>query len=127
MKITKDSRQILILDDEVAFVDLLCDVVEDIGIRPLGYSEYLKAINKFTSDYKNIDLVILDLNLNGKDGSDVVVELKKIDSTVKIFVISGYNDKNKILNLYNLGIVEYFQKPVGLDLLTDKIYMTLKN
>ena len=62
-------------------------------------------------------IVLLDLNLPGTDGREVLEEVKK-DPTLKaipIVVLTTSSDERDIEKCYQLGANSYIQKPVDLD------------
>lgn len=62
------------------------------------------------------DLVLLDLNLPGKDGKDVLSEMKAHPElcTIPVVVLTTSDDEADILGAYSLGANAYVTKPVGL-------------
>lgn len=63
------------------------------------------------------DLVLLDLNLPGKDGHDVLAEMQKEHELrrIPVVVLTSSADDNDILNSYDLGANAFVTKPVDLD------------
>lgn len=62
-------------------------------------------------------LVMLDLNLPGTDGREVLKEVKGDESlkVIPIVVLTTSSDERDIENCYQLGANSYIQKPVDLD------------
>lgn len=73
-----------------------------------------------------IDLIILDLMLPGKNGEDIIRELKKIKD-VPVIVTSAITDIDKKLNLFKLGANDYVTKPFNNEELLARIKVHLKN
>ena len=70
------------------------------------YNEYKEEHNKY------IDLVISDIempNMNGIETSKKILELNKQQ---KIIITSGYDDKKYFIELINIGIDGFIQKPL---------------
>ena len=68
-------------------------------------------------------IILLDLNLPGIDGRDVLKTLKS-HATMKnipIVVLTTSNDERDIQACYDLGANTYIQKPVGLENFFDAI------
>ena len=60
----------------------------------------------------NIDLILLDLMLPGKNGEDIIKELKQ-KNNVPIIVMSAIEDVTKKIDLFSLGANDYITKPFG--------------
>lgn len=64
------------------------------------------------------DVLILDLSMPNMNGFDVIKEIKKDYSTIKIFIFSFYQSDDVILNAIHLGACGYLPKsadPANLD------------
>lgn len=62
-------------------------------------------------------LVLLDLNLPGKDGRQVLAVIKSDDllRRIPVIILSSSDSENDITNCYDLGANSYIVKPFGLD------------
>ena len=69
---------------------------------------------------KDIDLIILDLMLPGKNGEDIIKELKQIKN-VPVIITSAIGDIDKKLDLFRLGADDYVTKPFNNDELLARI------
>ncbi|MEZ5337679.1 MAG: response regulator [bacterium] len=58
-------------------------------------------------------LVILDYNMPGVNGSEVARMIRDADNQVKIIVISGYLDADRIALLKSSGVDEILVKPIN--------------
>lgn len=79
-------------------------------------------------DYASYDdtkpgIILLDLNLPGTDGRDVLEEVKKNDEfkTIPIVILTTSSDERDINKCYECGANSYVQKPVDLDSFMDAI------
>lgn len=72
------------------------------------------------------DLLILDIQMPEMDGFDVLDELKRLNLTVPVFMITAHD--NFIYRRYApvIGALEYLTKPVDCDKLLSKIKTILK-
>lgn len=59
---------------------------------------------------EEVDLILLDLMLPGKNGEEIIKELKGIHD-VPILIMSAIADIEKKLNLFSLGVNDYITKP----------------
>ncbi|WP_227671634.1 response regulator transcription factor [Lactococcus petauri] len=74
----------------------------------------------------NINLVILDVMLPGKQGDQVLKELR-LKNNVPIIIMSALGDKKKISEFLLNGANDYVTKPFDLDELSARIAVQLRN
>lgn len=86
----------------------------------------LEAINIFKKNMPH--LVTMDLTMPELDGIDCIKELMKINSTIKILVISAISDKSSAIEALKYGATGFLHKPFSdeqlieafIELLTDE-------
>jgi two-component system, chemotaxis family, response regulator Rcp1 len=78
--------------------------------------QYLKKEGKFAAE-NTPDLVLLDLNLPGKDGREILVELKNDDNLKKIpvVILTSSSEEDDILKSYQNYANCFISKPVDLE------------
>lgn len=110
--------KIVIIDDHQIFMD---------GIESLFKNdEKFKVIAKTSNEIDFLpvlnsqfpDIILLDLNLNGEDGLNLITKILKIHASVKIIIITSYNESNLIENALDLGAKGYVLKSAGKEELT---------
>jgi CheY-like chemotaxis protein len=71
------------------------------------------------------DLILLDLNLPGKDGRDVLADVKGDESLkdIPIIVLTTSTDEEDILRSYRLHANAYIAKPVDFSQFVDAVKM----
>lgn len=68
------------------------------------------------------DIVIVDINMDGMSGLDVVKNIRiEKKSDTKILVLSGNTNEDTIIDGFDLGIDDYMKKPVSLNEVTVRI------
>lgn len=82
-----------------------------------GLKEYIKY---------EPDIVITDLTMPKKNGLEMIVDIKDINPEVKIVVISAHNDDETLFNVIDLGIIDFIQKPIDLDKLTNSLISSIE-
>ncbi|MFZ3089583.1 MAG: HD domain-containing phosphohydrolase [Nitrospirota bacterium] len=106
---TMDKQgNILVVDDEFGPRESLRMV-----LKPL-YNVYIaengqKAIETIQST--SIDLVTLDLRMQGLQGTDVLREIKRINSDIEVIIVTGYGSLNSAIDGIRFGAFDYIQKP----------------
>ncbi len=80
--------------------------------------DYLYHRNQFSDKDKSPrpDLILLDLNLPGTDGREVLEEIKKDPKlkTIPVIVLTTSSDDKDIEKCYQAGANSYIHKPVDL-------------
>lgn len=79
--------QVLIVDDDVMFLNLLRDLLEPEGYDILEATNGVEALKIFCE--ASVDLVVTDIVMPDKEGLQTILELQKENSAVKIIAISG--------------------------------------
>lgn len=111
--------RLLIVEDEKE----LCDTVAKSLYRS-GYevdtcydgNEALDYI--FSEDY---DLIVLDLNLPGKDGMDILRELRETNEETKVLILSARSQIADKVEGLDAGANDYLEKPFHLQELEARI------
>ena len=74
----------------------------------------------------NIDLILLDLMLPGKNGEEIIRKLKN-KNNVPVIVMSAIKDIDKKVDLFDLGANDYITKPFHNDELLARIKVQLRD
>ncbi|MEP1487430.1 MAG: response regulator [Algibacter sp.] len=107
-----DDQQLILLSLEKHLTDLGFDIkCADTGEKGLDIFDTFKP-----------DIVIVDINMDGMSGLDVVKKIRhEKKSDTKILVLSGNTDEDTIIDGFDLGIDDYMKKPVSLNEVTVRI------
>jgi len=70
---------------------------------------------------KTIDLVTLDLKMPGMKGVDVLKEIKKLDPSIEIIIVTGYGTLKTATEAMKYGVNSYITKPYNLNEITSLI------
>lgn len=71
------------------------------------------------------DVILLDIKMPGISGLEVVGEIKKINPSAKIIVISAWKSSDVVSQAIAKGAVDYMGKPLSLAALSDKMQSVL--
>ena len=114
---TNNNFHILIVDDEPFNIELAEIYLEEEGYQ---ISSANGAKETFEIIYKNnIDLILLDINMPGKDGIEVCKMLKSEEKTkdIAIIFLTAQTDIDYITRAFEAGGADYLSKPFfGLEL-----------
>jgi len=116
-------KPILIVEDEAIMRESLREWLTDCGYQVETAEEgeeALKAIAK-----QDFGVVILDLNLSGKDGIEVLREARARRPQLKGIIITAYSSVQTAVEAIKAGAVDYLPKPFNLNDLEKSIRETL--
>jgi two-component system, OmpR family, copper resistance phosphate regulon response regulator CusR len=117
--------RVLIAEDEPRLVSFL-----EKGLRAEGYATTAVGDGRAAltlASVEDFDLLILDLGLPGKDGLDVLRELRGGGATLPVIVLSARDDvADKIAGL-ELGADDYMTKPFAFDELLARVRARLRD
>ena len=89
-KIPEEPRNenILIIDDEPAIRELLCDILQSRGYKATAVDDSLKGIGLFEKE--EFDIVFTDLSMPEMSGWEVADRLKSLNPKVVIVMVTGW-------------------------------------
>jgi len=120
----KGNLEVLLIEDNPAQILVLQEILEESGValnmRVIEDGEAaLAALRGQAGEEKPVrpDLIMLDLNLPGKDGRQILKEIKKDYDlqVIPVIVLSTSQADDDIRQCYRLGANCYIIKPVDLD------------
>jgi two-component system response regulator AtoC len=107
-----DPVNILVIDDDPKVSWILSEGLGN------GYSidtarDGREGINKITKipSGKRPELVLLDIQMPGMNGIDVLEKLRNIDNTIDVIMLSGHGDTKNIVESVRRGAAEFINKP----------------
>lgn len=108
-----DVPSILIVDDDDTLRERLARALRDRGLdtRTANGPDQAKKLAEADSP----ELALVDLNMPGGSGLELIKVLKAIDESTRIVVLTGYGSIATALDAVRLGAVHYLQKPADAD------------
>lgn len=109
--------KILVVDDEKGITNFLKSFFQTRGfyINTAGSGE--EALEAVKKDKPNI--IFLDIRMKGMDGLTALEQIKKIDSSIRIIMLTIIDDKEIKEKAMKLGADEYITKPFSVEHLAD--------
>jgi two-component system sensor histidine kinase/response regulator len=103
-------KRILIVDDEA--------VIRDLCIRALKGYHIVQAGNGHDAlalfDKGGIDVILTDVMMPGMDGIELLKRIKEKDPTIVVIVMTGFAEKDVILNALKADADDFISKPLNL-------------
>jgi DNA-binding NarL/FixJ family response regulator len=106
----KRKKNVIIVDDHAIFSEGLCSLLESINLRVKRIFTSSKEALKYLNSTKEIDIVFSDINMPEINGIDLTKKIKKIDSNIKVIMVSMYEDQNIIKESYKNKADGYLSK-----------------
>ncbi len=104
-----DTNKILIVDDEKPIRFVFSEYLKKADFISLEASNGREAIELFQREYPSA--VILDMNMPGMSGMDIMLELKKIEPDVPIIIVTAYGDIPTAVDAIKQGAYDFLTKP----------------
>ena len=118
-KDSKDPIQLLLVDDEKGYVDVLTKRMSKRNIvvtSALSGSEAVQTLRKMS-----FDVVVLDLKMEDMDGIEVLKIFKIMDPEMPVIMLTGHGSETAAREGIQFGAYDYLTKPCDLTELIEKI------
>ncbi|MBI5216316.1 MAG: sigma-54-dependent Fis family transcriptional regulator [Ignavibacteriae bacterium] len=112
---------VLVVDDEKSIRDSIKMILEYNKYSVSLVEDGTKALTAFSQE--QFDAVLLDIKMPGKDGIEVLEEIKKQKTTVPVIMISGHGSFEDAVKATKLGAFDYLAKPLD----RERLLITLRN
>lgn len=117
--------RILLVDDEVLLVDsleVIFTLAEDMTVIGKAYDgiEALSLLESTTTD-----LALVDLNMNGMGGIELIKHIKITYPLIKVLVLTTFYDESNIIKAIQNGADGYLLKDSGRDAITHAIHQVM--
>jgi DNA-binding NarL/FixJ family response regulator len=118
-------KRVMLADDHQLLLEGIRMIIEDIGEADIvatanNGTELLGLLSK-----DKPDLVILDLNMPGQDGLKCLSTIKHVYSSVKVLVLTSYNQPELVEKVKELGADGYVIKNVAVTELKEAVQQIL--
>ncbi len=117
---------LLVIEDEESLRDFLKMILEESGYRVLAAPDGIRGLQTYRDHMEEIDLVLLDMGLPEMGGGEVLKELVKLNSKVKVIAASGYIEPEVKIDAYEIGASEFLSKPYQTNELLGKVRSVLE-
>jgi len=114
------NPKILVIEDDFDISQLLKKFLSRHNLDVTVANNGKKGIEIFKAE--NPNLVLTDFRLGDVDGIHVLKEIKNINHTVPVIIITGYSDVRVAVQAMRSGAYDYVTKP----LFPDEILLTIK-
>ena len=110
---------ILIVDDEKEMCISLSEILSANGYKTIYTIDPLMVVSIINKN--KINLIIMDIKMPNLKGMDLLKNIKNIDSTVPIIMITGFPSIDNAVNSMKYGALNFYVKPIDIKELLKEI------
>lgn len=107
---SSDSANILVIDDEPSMLRYLQTLLEVDSYQVTTARSGVEAVKQVRAGHAP-DLVLLDLLMPELDGLQTLEQLRQINPTLRVVMLSCVSDTRKVAQAIKLGAQDYLTKP----------------
>ena len=113
--------KILLMEDDAVLSDIILDYLQEFFEVDYAYdsNEVYDALEK-----NKYDLFIFDINVPGKNGIELLEELRSYSNNTPTIFITAYTDTDYLKKAFDIGAHDYIRKPFELDELKARVLNT---
>jgi DNA-binding NtrC family response regulator len=121
----KETTRLLLVDDEVGYLEVLAKrlIYRDFDVTTASSGE--EAIRAVRS--RDFDVAVVDLKMEDMDGIEVLKVLKRMDPALHVIILTGHGSERAARDGLAHGAFDYLIKPIDLDALIGRIRAALSS
>ncbi len=116
--------RILVVDDDEMARNTLVDLLSVSGYEARSVGGAAEAIVSMRDE--GADLVLTDMHMPGTSGLDLIEEIKRIDDSVPVILITGYPSVNTAVDAMKRGAVDFIPKPFDFNMVSHMVRKALQ-
>ncbi len=105
------GQTILAVDDEIEVLHALEEMLAALGYEPVGFSDSREALAAARANPRRFDAVVSDEVMAQLTGTQLAVELRKLNPTLPIVIASGYGGAGFETRALSAGVNRVLKKP----------------
>ncbi|MBR0814893.1 MULTISPECIES: response regulator [Bradyrhizobium] len=109
------SHTVLIVDDDPAVLDVVVDMLEELGCEVVRAQSGPDALDRL-EQHKEISILITDINMPGMDGHELAELARRVRPELKVLQLSGREPRR--------GGLPMIRKPFSFEELADVMQRT---
>ena len=116
----------LIADDEKQVRETVSRTLQSWGVKVFTAEDGYVALSQYSGHRNEIDLVLLDVNMPNMDGERTLEKIKAINQYVRIIVITGFAEEEKLERMRrDAAVIGILRKPFTRAQLYDAVGLVL--
>lgn len=114
------NKRVLVADDSSTMRKIILRSLAAVGVpEATEAADGNQAVELFKAG--EFDLVLTDWNMPGKNGLEIIQEIRKQDAEVAIIMVTTEAEKGRVLQAIEAGVSDYLVKPFTADALREKL------
>jgi DNA-binding NtrC family response regulator len=106
------SRRVLIVEDEKRLREMLHTAVTEMGLLPTSTGSAAGALKILARE--SIAVALVDLNLPGMGGLELVEEMVRQKIPIQVVILTGFGDLAAARQAIRLEVCDFLTKPCGM-------------
>jgi len=113
--VRRQAGHILLVDDDDAVRNVGRKLLVELGCKVSTAVDGLEALDFYQEHKREIDLVVLDMQMPNLDGEGTFRELRRIDPKVRVLLVSGQAGREEAERCLGEGALDVLAKPFKLE------------
>jgi len=119
------GETILVVDDEPAFREAACEVLEGLGYQSMAATSGQQGVEKFKQQQDEIRLVIMDVVMPGLNGTQAANRIRAINPHVPILFATAFDPTESMASYTATPHTGTLHKPFRISLLSQSVQKLL--
>jgi PAS domain S-box-containing protein len=107
----RGKGHVLLAEDVPSVLLITSDLLAGLGYRISACADGLAALDLYRKDWRDVDLVLLDVMMPKLDGTNTLAEMRKINPDVRAILFSGHPPGLETQRLMDEMGTRFLQKP----------------
>ncbi|HPJ33992.1 MAG TPA: PAS domain S-box protein [Spirochaetota bacterium] len=119
-------QRVLIIDDEDVVRGVLSEMLDGMGHSVYEASNGAEGVALYKENWREIDIVIVDMIMPRMNGRDAFLEMKKVNPDIRAILSSGFSLDEESQSMLTEGVMGFIHKPYRTDELMEKMAEIIK-
>lgn len=121
-EIKRGEGLILVVDDEEVMRQTARSILMECGYDVILAENGEEALHVYKQNKEKIKAVLLDMVMPKMSGRETFTEMIKLNNNVKVLLVSGFKQDQRVESLLEMGVKGFIQKPYTLLTLANRIH-----